>query len=128
MKSGAQAAAFDLPGPVKCIYFSENGTWLAAVAEDSSLVSIWDLRKTAEIKSIETGSQIHAISWDYTGQFLAVAGADGVTVEQYSKASKEWSQILKKAVPAKKIAWGQGAHSVVTVDGGGVVTSLTTDQ
>ncbi|EXJ84076.1 pre-mRNA-processing factor 19 [Capronia epimyces CBS 606.96] len=124
VKSGSQAAAFELSGTVKCIYFSENGTWLAAVAQGSSAISIWDLRKGAEIKTIETSSQINSISWDYTGQYLAAAGADGVTVEQYSKATKEWSQILKKGVSAKSIAWGQGAHSLLTLDDGGALTSL----
>ncbi|EXJ78853.1 pre-mRNA-processing factor 19 [Capronia coronata CBS 617.96] len=128
VKSGTQAAVFELAGPVKCIYFSENGTWLAAVAEGSSLISIWDLRKAAEIKSIETGSRINSVSWDYTGQFLAAAGVDGVTVEQYSKASKEWSQILKKATPAKRVAWGQGAHSLLTLDERGVMTTLSVKQ
>lgn len=128
VKSGVQAAVFELSGPVKCIYFSENGTWLAAVAEGSSLISIWDLRKAAEIKSIETGSRINSVSWDYTGQFLAAAGADGVTVEQYSKATKEWSQILKRAIPANRVAWGQGAHSLITLDQGGVITSLGVQQ
>ncbi|KAG9791484.1 cell cycle control protein, partial [Aureobasidium melanogenum] len=125
VKSGTQAATFDLSGPVKCIYFSENGTWLAAVAEDSSLISVWDLRKAAEIKTIETGSRINSISWDYTGQFLAAAGADGITVEQYSKATKEWSQILKRGVPATRVAWGHGAHSLITLNKGGEVTKLS---
>ena len=125
VKSGTQAALFDLGRPVKCIFFSENGTWLAAVTEDSTSISIWDLRKTAEIKSIETGSVINSISWDYTGQFLAAAGAGGITVEMYSKASKEWTEIFKNATPATRIAWGTGAHSLVTVDQDGVVTGLS---
>ena len=125
VKSGTQAALFDLKGSVKCVFFSENGTWLAAVTEGSTSISIWDLRKTAEIKSIETGSVINSISWDYTGQFLAAAGAGGITVEMYSKASKEWSEIFKSATSATRIAWGKKAHSLLTVDQEGVVTNLS---
>lgn len=122
-KSGTQAATFTLDGPVEVIFFSENGTWLAGVAQGSSSISIWDLRKTTQIKTIETGSQIKSISWDYTGQFLAVAGVGGVTVEQYSKSSKEWSSILKSEGSCSRIAWGKSAHRLITLDEAGVVTT-----
>lgn len=122
-KSGTQAATFKLEGPVEAIFFSENGTWLAGVAQGSSSISIWDLRKTTQIKTIETGSPIKSISWDYTGQFLAVAGEGGASVEQYSKSSKEWSSILKSDRACSRIAWGQSAHQLVTLDQAGVVTT-----
>ncbi|KIX08732.1 uncharacterized protein Z518_03389 [Rhinocladiella mackenziei CBS 650.93] len=125
VKSGTEAATFDLQAPVKCIFFSENGTWLSGVTAGSSSISIWDLRKAAEIRSIETGSQINSITWDYTGQFLAAAGVGGISVEYYSKASKEWSEILKSATPATRIAWGKGAHNLVAIDEGGVITNLS---
>ncbi len=127
IKTGAEAATFDLGGPVKSIYFSENGIWVAGVVEGSSAISIWDLRKATEIAAIDTGSPIHSISWDYTGQFLAVAGAEGVSVQHYAKASKEWSEILKRGTPATRIAWGKDAQSLVTVDGDGVITTTTAD-
>ena len=124
VKSGTLAATFELGSPVKCIFFSENGTWLAGVTEGSTSISIWDLRKAAQIKSIETGSQVHSVSWDYTGQFLAAAGTGGVTVEQYSKASKEWSEILKSATPSTRIAWGKGAHNLFSLSEQGVITTF----
>ncbi|KAK5047151.1 hypothetical protein LTR84_007094 [Exophiala bonariae] len=122
-KSGTQAATFTLEGPVEAIFFSENGTWLAGVAQGSSSISIWDLRKTTQIKTIETGSPIKSINWDYTGQFLAVAGVGGVTVEQYSKSSKEWSSILKSEQSCNRIIWGKAAHRLITLDDAGVVTT-----
>ncbi len=125
MKTGAQAATFDLDGAVKTLSFSENGTWLASVAESSATVSIWDLRKMAQIKSLDTGSsRVDAISWDYTGQFLLTGGPGGVTVQEYSKASKAWSEPLKSAVPAVAVAWGKGAHNIAALNGEGVVTVL----
>ncbi|KAK7906174.1 hypothetical protein LTR67_000900 [Exophiala xenobiotica] len=126
VKAGTQAATFDLGAPVKCLFFSENGTWLAGVTEGSTSISIWDLRKAAEIKSIETGSQVNSISWDYTGQFLASAGAGGISVEQYSKASKEWSEVFKSATPATRIAWGKDAQQLFGLNKEGVLTSFGT--
>lgn len=125
VKTGTQAATFDLAGAVKTLFFSENGIWLAAVTESSSTVSIWDLRKMAEIKSLDTGnSRIDSICWDYTGQFLLTGGPGGLTVQQYSKASKAWSEPLKSATPAVAVAWGRGAHHIAALDGKGVVTLL----
>jgi pre-mRNA-processing factor 19 len=125
VKSGSEAATFDLAGPVKNIFFSENGIWVAGVTENSTTISIWDLRKATEIAVIETGSSVNSISWDYTGQFLAVAGEQGISVQQYAKASKEWSEILKQGTPATRIGWGRDAQSLVAVNVDGVVTTLT---
>lgn len=125
VKSGAEAATFDLGAPVKCICFSENGIWLAGVKSDSSSISIWDLRKATEIAAIDTGSVIESINWDYTGQFLAAAGQQGVSVQYYAKASKEWSELVKKATPATRIAWGKNAQSLFTVNEEGEITTLT---
>ena len=124
VKSGSVAASFESSGPISALYFSENGTWLAAVTKGSSTVAIWDLRKAAAIKSLDTGSRVDCVSWDYTGQFLLTGGPGGVTVQQYSKASKEWSEPLKSAIPAVAVAWGKAAQSIVTVDGQGVLTIL----
>lgn len=124
MKSGSVAATFGLEAPVKALVFSENGTWLAALTDDSSSVSIWDLRKGAEIKSLEMGGKVDTISWDYTGQFLAGGGPGGITVQQYSKAEKEWSVPLQIAVPATAIAWGEAAQSLLVINNEGVLTAL----
>lgn len=124
IKSGDSMAKFQLFGPVQALDFSENGIWLAAVTKGSSTVSIWDLRKAAEIKALETGNKIDTIKWDYTGQYLLTGGSSGVTVQQYSKASKDWSEPLRTGVPATGIAWGQQAKSVIVL-GGGVLTTVT---
>ncbi|RAH65746.1 WD repeat PRP19 family protein [Aspergillus aculeatinus CBS 121060] len=125
VKTGAAAASFAMPAPVKDLFFSENGTFLAAVAENSTTVSIWDLRNGQEIKVIETGSQVDSINWDYTGQFLLTAGPSGLTVNQYSKAAKSWSESLRSAVPAVAAVWGSAAQSIVALNTEGGVTELT---
>lgn len=124
VKTGVAAANYAMSGPVKCLFFSENGTFLAAVADNSTSISIWDLRHSSEIKVLETGSKINSISWDYTGQFLLTGGPSGLTVQQYSKASKQWSEPLKSAVPAVSVEWGAAAQSVLAVNEDGVVTVL----
>lgn len=124
VKLGAIAATFDSAAPIVALNFSENGTWLAAVTKGSSNVAIWDLRKSATTKVLDIGSPVDSVSWDYTGQFLLTGGPSGLTVQQYSKASKEWSEPLRSAVPAVAVGWGNAAHSIVVVDGQGVVTIL----
>ena len=124
VKSGANMANFDESGPIKALSFSENGTWLAAVVKGSTNISIWDLRKSCSIKTLETGGRVENIQWDYTGQFLATAGSSGLTVQQYSKSTKEWTEPLRSAVPAVVIQWGPKAHSIISLGDDGTITVL----
>jgi pre-mRNA-processing factor 19 len=122
-KTGDIAAVFNTSRPVQAMSFSENGIWLASVVQGSTSVSIWDLRKAEEAKVLEIGGQITNVRWDYTGQFLATAGPSGITVQQYSKSAKAWSEPLKSAVPAVDVAWGAKAQNLVSLDQG-VITVL----
>lgn len=120
VKTGASMAVLETSGPVRAISFSENGTWFAVAEKGSNSVSVWDLRKQAPIKVLDVGGPIDSIHWDYTGQFLATAGPGSVSVQQYTKASKSWSEPVRKAVPARDVAWGASALSLValTPEGG----------
>lgn len=125
VKTGEHAANFELGGPVKDITFSENGIWFAAVARDSQSVVVFDLRKegkAAEAKELDVGGAVDSIRWDYTGQYLAASGPSGLTVSQYIKSSKAWSEPLRTAVPATAVEWGPEALSLITVNSDGVVT------
>lgn len=123
-KSGTQAAAFDIGGQLKKIIFSENGIWLGAVTENSSVISVWDIRKQTEIQSLDAGGQVDSVDWDYTGQFVVSGGPSGVTVHQYSKQTKEWTEPLKTEIPSQQVAWGQGAVSILTAGAEGIITTL----
>lgn len=125
VKTGAAAADFAMSGPVKCLFFSENGTFLAAVAAQSTTVSVWDLRSSKEAKVLDTGSQVNSIFWDYTGQFLLTGGPSGLTVQQFNKAAKEWTEPLRSAVPAVAVTWGPAAQSIVALNETGAVTVLS---
>ncbi|KYR00693.1 WD40 repeat-containing protein [Tieghemostelium lacteum] len=61
---------------VKGLAFSENGYYLAAA--DKSTVKLWDLRKCKEIQEIQMPAnyQISSLQFDYSGNYLAVAGND----------------------------------------------------
>ena len=116
IKSSTNAATFDESGLVAGLSFSENGIWLAAAAEGSSSVSIWDLRKLGQVKVIDFGGPAKTVQWDYTGQFLAIGGPSGVAIQQYSKASKEWSEIIRTALPAVSVSWGNEAKRLIVLD------------
>ena len=124
VKSGENAANFDLSGPVQCLTFSENGTWLAAVVKGETSVSIWDLRKSVQIKILEIGSEIKSVRWDYTGQFLAVAGPSGLAVQQYSKATKDWSEPMRMSTGAIAVEWGPNAQSIISLGLDGSLTEV----
>jgi pre-mRNA-processing factor 19 len=124
VKSGTPAATFPMSAPVTKVEFSENGYFMAAVTENSTDISIWDLRKSKIHKVLPTGTQITSLSWDYTGQFLLSGGPNGLTVQQYNKSAKDWSESLRSAVPAVGVAWGHLAQSVVAVNSEGVVSVL----
>ena len=123
-ESSEAAAEFDAGGPVQAIAFSENGTWLAAAVQGQTSVGIWDLRKQEVIKVLEIGSAVEGLDWDYTGQFLAVAGPGCVAVEQYSKATKGWSEPFWRAVAAKAVQWGPNGYSLIALTAEGALTML----
>jgi pre-mRNA-processing factor 19 len=89
-------------------------------------VEIWDLRKLAQIKALDTGSRVDHVKWDHSAQFLSTAGPSGISVQQYTKAAKAWSEPLRAAVPAVATAWTPNAASLVTLDKDGVITVLGT--
>ncbi|KAL1987335.1 hypothetical protein VTN96DRAFT_4051 [Rasamsonia emersonii] len=124
VKSGAAAASFPMSAPVTCLEFSENGYFMAAVTENSTSISVWDLRKSKLLKVLETGTRISSLNWDYTGQFLLTGGPNGLTVQQYTKSTKEWSEPLRSAVPAVAVAWGASAQSILALNEEGVITVL----
>ncbi|CAL3966583.1 unnamed protein product [Diplocarpon coronariae] len=127
VKTGESAANFELGGPVQDLVFSENGIWFAAVAKGSNSVVIFDLRKegeAAKTKTLEIAGQVDSIRWDYTGQFLAASGPGGLTISQYTKSSKSWSDVMSIAVPATALQWGLDAKTLITVNGDGVITVL----
>jgi len=73
-------------GPITSIAFSENGYYLATSADDS-VVKLWDLRKLKNFKTItlDESEEIKALSFDKSGNYLAVAGTN---IQLY--VAKQW--------------------------------------
>ncbi|KAK3334326.1 Diaminopimelate epimerase-like protein [Neurospora tetraspora] len=125
-KTLQRMANFTLGAPVKTLVFSENGFWFAATGVGQSSVTVFDLRKegdAARAKELQTGD-VSGLAWDYTGQYLATAGSQGVTVQQYVKASKSWTEPLRTSTPAVAVQWGEKAKQLVAVSREGVVSVL----
>lgn len=127
VRTGVNMAKFDGSGYIQALAFSENGTWLASAMKGQSTVSIWDLRKSSEIKVHDIGNAVTSLVWDYTGQFLAAAGPGSVTVLHYAKSSKSWSEPLRKAIPASAVEWGSSARSLVVLGTDGTVKMLSAE-
>ncbi|KAK2068024.1 hypothetical protein P8C59_002698 [Phyllachora maydis] len=104
--TGSEAATFALGAPAVALAFSENGFWFAAAARGAAAVALFDLRKAGEaarVRDLETGGAVDALAWDWTGQFLATAGVAGVTVQQYTKSGKAWSEPLRTGAGGKAV-------------------------
>jgi len=86
-------------GKATALSFSENGYYLATAADDNT-VKLWDLRRLKNINTITLPEDfnVNAIEWDYSGTYLAVAGADlrvyvGKTVTQITSYTKHTQSV-----------------------------------
>ena len=75
---------------------------------------------------LDIGSAVQGLAWDYSQQFLATAGADGVTVQHYAKSAKTWSEISRAAVSggAIDVKWAENASKLLAVNRDGVISVL----
>ena len=124
--TGEEAAVFNLGAPVRAIVFSENGFWFAATGRGQPTVTVFDLRKegeAAKVRELATG-EAYSLSWDFSGRYLATAGPSGVTVQQYLKGSKAWSEPLRNSDSAVLVGWGPEAKTLVTVGADGTFSTL----
>lgn len=111
----------DHAGPVSSngLQFSENGYYLATGSADGNL-RVWDLRKLQCVKTIDVGSPVTSVGFDYSGLYLAAGfgSAGGYGVEVYSTKDKNWgsvkslSSIHLKAISA--LAWSRDSRFLVT--------------
>ncbi|WPG99504.1 cell cycle control protein, protein [Acrodontium crateriforme] len=122
VKTSELAHTFPAPSassPVVGLSFSENGTWLASANQSESTVTVWDLRKLNVLKTLDVGTPIKSVTWDWTGQFLAACGPGGVVVNQYTKSSKTWTEPLRKAINAVDVKWAANAKGLVALTSDG---------
>lgn len=127
VKTCESAAAFNVQGPIHDLTFSENGIWFSAIAKGSNSVVIFDLRKdgkSAEAKVFQMEGPVNCIRWDYTGQYLVIAGSESIKIYKYTKSTKSWSDVITLNVAATAVAWGSEARSLITISYDGVVKVL----
>lgn len=94
IRTGAQAATLSEKlhtGRVGSLSFSENGYMLASSSE-SNVVPIWDLRHGKSSTTLKAGddAKVLSVSWDHSGQYLAMAGTD---VRVYHYLKKTWTHL-----------------------------------
>jgi pre-mRNA-processing factor 19 len=94
VRSGGVAASLTppegVPFTVNTLSFSENGYNLLAPSSLST-VAIWDLRKLKISNTIDLGDsfKVNAVSYDYSAQYLGVAGNEGIKLF----AHKTWEPL-----------------------------------
>lgn len=98
-------------GPVSGLCFSENGYYLATAADDG--VKLWDLRKLKNFRTLtpyEAGIPSQAVTFDHSGQYLAVGGGDARVygTKQDWAALATFPDLPKKGVLSLK--WGDRAQ------------------
>jgi pre-mRNA-processing factor 19 len=128
--TGAIAATFATADGAPCsLSFSENGTWLASASAGSGSVAVWDLRKAAVIKTLEFGGAgVRAVAWDWSAQYLAVVAGGALNVVMYSKSGKKWSELLKRAVVARRVAWDPSGRGLAVDGEDGVVEFVVEEE
>jgi pre-mRNA-processing factor 19 len=115
VRTGAIAASLTPPDAtpftVNTLSFSENGYHLAAPSSHST-VAIWDLRHEKAAASIGLGDdfKINKVSYDYSRQFLGVAGSQGARVF----ANKSWEELvrLEEGGEVSDLAWGEQGKEI----------------
>merc|ERR1711871_306227 len=98
-------------GAVKSISFSENGYFVATGSEDGC-VKIWDMRKlkcTATIESMKDAGPINAVTFDYSGTYLAMGCSNRIEVTVVKDWSNTLTTLTKQTKPIKGLAWGPNA-------------------
>eukprot|EP00658_Telonema_sp_P-2_P074714 TRINITY_DN639_c0_g1_i2.p1 TRINITY_DN639_c0_g1~~TRINITY_DN639_c0_g1_i2.p1 ORF type:complete len:519 (-),score=151.97 TRINITY_DN639_c0_g1_i2:460-2016(-) len=94
-------------GAVNSVAFSENGYYMASCAADSC-IKLWDLRKLKNFATINADGA-SAVNFDFSGQFLASAAGQNITVYN----TKSW-EVVKSFNDAHSgqitdVAWGPDA-------------------
>jgi pre-mRNA-processing factor 19 len=74
VKSNKNVANFEgHKGYVTALTFNENGYFMATAAEEDQVIKLWDLRKPKNLTTLKLDAPATALSYDWSGVYLAVA-------------------------------------------------------
>jgi pre-mRNA-processing factor 19 len=74
VKSNKNVANFEgHKGYVTALTFNENGYFMATAAEEDQVLKLWDLRKPKNLTTLKLDAPASALSYDWSGVYLAVA-------------------------------------------------------
>jgi len=112
VKSQENVASFEgHSGKIVDISFSENGFYLATAAEDS--VKLWDLRKLSNFSTIPIEGAISAANFDYSGNYLAVAGSN-ISIYASGKTFTPIQTYSDHTAPVTDVKFGKDASFFVS--------------
>jgi len=125
LRTQAVVATFDdTTCPLSALTFSENGYSMAGAGADGQ-VHIWNLRTLKKTTTVEVTGSVSALSWDNSGNYLAVgsgkASAGTVTVFLSKEWNQLWSQTNNKGA-VQGVQWAPLAASLVTASADNSVT------
>lgn len=116
-------------GAVHVLAFSENGYHMASASEGELCVRLWDLRKMSNFHTIKLASDgnliVSALSFDPSGQFLAVGTTNG-TVHIY--VVKLWEALVTftdHTDSVTSICFGQNSRTLFTSSMDGAVLTYS---
>lgn len=111
-------------GPVTAVAFSENGYFLATGSQDST-VRVWDLRNLdTPLLATETFGKgaVRAVEFDFSGQYLAAGGAEGLSCFGVHDAGlKHASRLAGHKSTVTGVAWSRDAHTLLSGAADGTV-------
>jgi len=112
-KTQKKAATFEgHKGKITDLSFSENGYYLATSAEDNT-VKLWDLRKLKNIQTVDTGSSVSSVDFDYTGTYLAVACGNDIRLYM-GKNLTQLTSLSQHTQATTDVKWGTDAQLLVS--------------
>eukprot|EP01132_Coremiostelium_polycephalum_P000370 gene370-467_t len=103
---------------VNSISFSENGYMMAT--SDSTTVKLWDLRKLKEVQTInaDQGSIFTSVSFDFSGNYLAIGGTNLKICNVIRKAGQPPLSIIKTfndhTDTITDLSWSQNSSFITT--------------
>ena len=100
---------------INSIAFSENGFYLATGSADKT-VKMWDLRRLADpiFASEQISGEVNRVTFDHSGQYIAVAGAD-IQVYSVKDSLSHVARLSGHKGSVTGVTWGADAKSVFSV-------------